>query len=93
LNYGARYASSTLRFPRETYVNNYDQIYPRKRGKSLIHDLRAAWGLDNGVEVYLGINNVLDEDPPRGASESQSLDRGYFDPIGRFFYSGVQVRL
>jgi outer membrane receptor protein involved in Fe transport len=62
------------------------------------HDLRVAFAFKEGSEVYLGINNVLDKDPPffaTGASGTQALDTipAYFDVFGRQIFGGVRVKL
>lgn len=71
---------------------------PNSTGAELIHDLQARYRLDIGgdgssVEVYLGVNNVFDDEPPamsrlgNGASNS-----ALYDPIGRYVYGGLRAR-
>ena len=63
------------------------------------HDLSAAYDVTEQVNVYFGINNVLDEDPEILAQGSNYGGTGIntngnaYDVIGRRYYAGVRVDL
>jgi iron complex outermembrane receptor protein len=48
-----------------------------------VHDIQSSYNFDNGIEVYLGVNNLANREP----------DRTYLNtPIGgkgRYFYAGL----
>ena len=46
---------------------------------------------DSGVEVYLGVDNVFDKNPPVNYFGSD-LGSAYYDNIGRFMYMGVNYK-
>ena len=48
-----------------------------------IHDLYARYTLDNGLSMYVGVNNLTDEQPDIGMT--------YYpvSAVGRFFYAGL----
>jgi iron complex outermembrane receptor protein len=64
------------------------------------HDLRAAYDVNDNINVYFGIQNVLDEEPPRlltqfsnyGSTGINTAPEAY-DVIGRRYYAGVSVDL
>ncbi|MEP7242184.1 MAG: TonB-dependent receptor [Gammaproteobacteria bacterium] len=61
------------------------------------HDLRVSYNFGEGSELYAGVNNVFDKDPPffaSGSSGTQALDTipGYYDVFGRSYYGGVRVK-
>ncbi|MFT6645186.1 MAG: iron complex outermembrane receptor protein, partial [Patiriisocius sp.] len=63
------------------------------------HDLSAAYDVTEQVNVYFGINNVLDEDPEILAQGSNYGSPGIntngnaYDVIGRRYYAGIRVDL
>lgn len=69
-------------------------------GAQFYHDiqLRQRIGDNNQFEFYLGVDNLLDNDPPFLPSGFASSITGAetaadtYDPFGRRFYAGVQVR-
>jgi outer membrane receptor protein involved in Fe transport len=65
----------------------------------LFHNLRFGVELPLEVEgeVYAGVTNLLDEEPPlfcSGCSGTQALDTipGYYDVFGRSYFMGVRVK-
>jgi outer membrane receptor protein involved in Fe transport len=59
------------------------------------HALRFGYNLREGSEVYVGVTNLFDRDPPllcSGCSGTQALDTipGYYDVFGRSWYAGVR---
>ncbi|MES3025131.1 MAG: TonB-dependent receptor [Pseudomonadota bacterium] len=68
-------------------------------GKKIYHDAQLSYNLRKNVELYLGIDNLLDTDPPPIITGLPSnvtgaeTDAGTYDAIGRRFYFGVRVSL
>lgn len=72
----ARYTSDEV--SRQPDISDYletDALY--------VHDIQSSYNFDNGIEVYLGVNNLANREP----------DRTYLNtPIGgkgRYFYAGL----
>jgi outer membrane receptor protein involved in Fe transport len=61
------------------------------------HDLRGGYDFSENVNVYFGINNVLDEDPPvlgqatNYGATGINTDPVAYDVIGRRYYAGISV--
>lgn len=61
-------------------------------------DLQTSYQLNDVVEVYGGIDNAFDKEPPRilsgvaGSDTGTETDAGTYDPIGREFYVGIRAR-
>lgn len=61
------------------------------------HNLRFGYQIDKMAEVYAGITNVADKQPPffaSGSSGTQALDTvpGYYDVFGRSFFVGAKLK-
>ncbi len=56
-------------------------------------DLAANYKISNKIEVSLGVNNILDKEPPLGAGMSPNDFGpgffGFYDPYGRFIHSSI----
>ena len=55
---------------------------------------RFSWGPAEDVEIYLGINNVLDNDPPvipLDFISNLATNAGIYDVVGRSYYAGVRM--
>jgi outer membrane receptor protein involved in Fe transport len=60
-------------------------------------DLAAVWDVSDAVTVRLGVNNLLDEDPPLwrwgvGVFNGNTFP-GNYDALGRYWFTGLSVRL
>jgi outer membrane receptor protein involved in Fe transport len=44
-----------------------------------------------GLEFYVGVDNVFDEDPPRFPGANGSGNNVLFNPVGRFFKGGIRA--
>ena len=60
-------------------------------------DLTALLTISEQLEIYAGINNVFDEDPPQIGGEAvgstfSGTNQGVYDAIGRATYLGVRTR-
>ncbi|MBR7620533.1 TonB-dependent receptor [Phenylobacterium sp. 20VBR1] len=61
------------------------------------HDVQARYSFNDAVEVYGGVSNLLDKDPPffaSGTAGTQALDTipAYYDIFGRQAYVGFKLR-
>jgi outer membrane receptor protein involved in Fe transport len=59
-------------------------------------DLAFNWKLTDGLQLTLGVNNILDEEPPLG-SGLDPIDYGVgfwgaYDAYGRYLFSGIQFQ-
>jgi outer membrane receptor protein involved in Fe transport len=61
-------------------------------------DLQFTWNPTETYQVFLGANNILDEEPPLvisglpGDSTGTETDAGTYDAIGRRYYAGVRIK-
>jgi outer membrane receptor protein involved in Fe transport len=60
------------------------------------HDLRADFDIDGGgkknINVYVGVDNVLDKGVPQGAATATGAGSAIYSFRGRSFYAGARVR-
>lgn len=55
--------------------------------------LNGSWAVNDTLEIFGGVDNLLDKDPPRYASGFQyQTDPSTYDVIGRYFYIGARAR-
>lgn len=55
--------------------------------------LSGAWQVNDTIELFGGVDNLFDKDPPRYASGFQfQTDPSTYDVIGRYFYIGARAR-
>ena len=90
-NWTMRYIGSA-----EMAVGSRDAGFP-DIGAKTYHSLRLGYAFKEGSEVYVGANNLFDEDPPlfcSGCSGTQALDTipGYYDVFGLSYYAGMRYR-
>lgn len=77
--------------PFSSSLNSIDSIF--------YHDLQASYDVTDTINVYFGINNLLDEEPPLLTQGTQYGSTGIntapeaYDVIGRRYYAGVSVEL
>jgi outer membrane receptor protein involved in Fe transport len=56
-------------------------------------DLAASYTFRSGVKLTLGVNNILDEEPPLLPGPNDNFDINLYanyDPLGRYVFSSVQ---
>ncbi|MGH8081036.1 MAG: TonB-dependent receptor domain-containing protein [Lysobacter sp.] len=76
----------------DTYKADPYFISPGKVGSGVIHDVRVAYTFGkSGWDVYGGITNVFDSDPPL-AMYGDSFGSGVYDTIGRAYYMGFNYK-
>ncbi|RDI97247.1 TonB-dependent receptor [Dyella solisilvae] len=87
-NWNMRYFSSMLRVSNESYQSNPTQTMPVKAGTGFFNDARVSYAIANsGWQVYGGITNVFDRDPPVNLFGT-GFGSGLYDAIGRAYYAG-----
>lgn len=56
-------------------------------------DLAGRYAFGEKFEVYVGVNNVLDEEPPLIRNQLNNTDVHTYELLGRYFYTGLRLRL
>ena len=57
------------------------------------HDINARWGVNDTLEVFGGIKNLGDEEPPVfDNAQDGNTDPNSYDVLGRYFYVGAKLR-
>ena len=56
-------------------------------------DLSGVWDITDYISVRIGINNLLDEDPPITSFGSGNTIPEAYDALGRYFFTGFTARL
>jgi iron complex outermembrane receptor protein len=55
-------------------------------------DLAAVWGPTENLTLRMGINNLLDEDPPICPCGSGNTIPESFDALGQYIFAGINFR-
>lgn len=56
-------------------------------------DLAGTWNVTDSISLRLGINNLLDEDPPLATCCGGNTVAGVYDALGRYWFAGMNLRL
>jgi outer membrane receptor protein involved in Fe transport len=56
-------------------------------------DLAGTWNVTDSISLRLGINNLMDEDPPLATCCGGNTVAGVYDALGRYWFAGMNVRL
>ena len=56
-------------------------------------DLAGLWDVTDSIRLRLGVNNVMDEDPPLAPFGSGNTIPETYDALGRYWFAGVNFRL
>jgi outer membrane receptor protein involved in Fe transport len=87
-----RYIDGNLRVDRDSFQTSPGQANPIANGSWTYHDFQFGYNFAEAkLDVYLGIDNAFDKDPPIlyfGNNASQ----GRYDNIGRFLYLGATYK-
>ncbi|MGO1069851.1 TonB-dependent receptor domain-containing protein [Lysobacter sp. CA199] len=76
----------------DTYKADPYFIAPGKAGSGVVHDVRVGYTFGKtGWDVYGGITNVFDSDPPL-AMYGDTFGSGVYDAIGRAYYLGFNYK-
>lgn len=86
------YVDGNLRVRPSSYQSNPGSISPIHNGSHTYHNLQAGYTFaDSGLDVYIGVDNAFDKDPPInyfGADVGGAL----YDNIGRYMYIGATYK-
>lgn len=83
---------------RWSYIDSVvdDSAGPRDIGKIDAYNyfyLNGSWAVNDTLELFGGVDNLFDKEPPRYASGFQyQTDPSTYDVIGRYFYVGARAR-
>lgn len=68
--------------------------YHRQVPSYLLHSAQIRHSFDEQLELYLGLNNLLDKEPPRRPDiyAGQGVAGSFYDTIGRFAYLGARYQ-
>ncbi|HKT28267.1 TonB-dependent receptor domain-containing protein [Dyella sp.] len=96
-NWRARYFSPMLRVSNESYASDPIQINPIWAGNGFFNDLSVSYkvknaeGKNTGLEIYGGINNIADRNPPVNLFGT-GFGSALYDAIGRSYYAGFNYK-
>lgn len=92
VSWDMNYIHHNLRVTPDSYQTNPGQIAPIWNGSYTYHNMQVGYKFkDTGLDVYLGVDNVFDKDPPInyfGADIGSAL----YDNIGRYMYLGASYK-
>ena len=73
-------------------AENNEGDYVRTLDSATYFDFYGSYGVTEQFTVYLGIDNLLDEEPPISVDGfNDNTDVRTFDTIGRYFYAGFKT--
>ncbi len=67
-------------------------------GAFVLHDFRVGFDIMEGANLFLGVNNIMDEDAPiilsgvPGNTTGTDTNASVYDPIGRTYYGGFRMK-
>lgn len=86
------YVDGNLRVTPSSYASNPGSASPIRNGSYTYHNFQLGYQFPGDkIDVYLGIDNAFDKDPPRnyfGADVGHSM----YDNVGRYFYMGASYK-
>ena len=86
------YVDGNLRVTPESYNSNPGSASPIRNGSYTYHNFQFGYQFPGSkIDVYLGIDNAFDKDPPRNYFGSD-FTSALYDNVGRFFYLGTTVK-
>ncbi len=74
---------------RNTFSSEFQS--PSKIPAQWYHDMQMNYQWTNHVNMYFGIDNILDDDPPFHPNTFQG--NGLYSIVGRYFYAGIRIDL
>jgi iron complex outermembrane recepter protein len=88
-----RYFSPMLRVGnQESYHSNPLQTTPIRAGAGFFNDVRASYTIkDSGLQIYAGITNVFDRNPPVNLFGT-GFGSALYDTLGRSYYAGFNYK-
>jgi iron complex outermembrane recepter protein len=91
VSWETRYLEDQLLVSRESFVQSPDQVVPIRAGKVAYSDAQLRYKFNDHAEIYGGIDNLLDKNPPAYLTGS-GADSAVYDNIGRFGYLGLNYK-
>jgi len=89
------FAQLTYRSETEAYLDNTSFTEDLNTMDAVTYvDIRASYQINDAVNVYVGSNNLLDQQPDilvRGASIGTNTEPRAYDVIGRTIFAGVKL--
>lgn len=86
------YVDGNLRVTPASYSSNPGSQSPIANGSWTYHNMQLGYKFpNNGLDLYLGIDNVFDKDPPLNYFGSD-VGSALYDNIGRFVYVGATYK-
>mgnify|MGYP003571973991 FL=1 len=77
------------------YTGTTDQIANKNLGAQNYFDLNAVFRFMDTHDVVIGVNNIMDEEPPllgNTLSANGNTIVGFYEALGRYFYADVTLR-
>jgi outer membrane receptor protein involved in Fe transport len=65
---------------------------PSRTYVDMLATLRLSTAWTESLEIYAGVDNVFNVDPPRFPGANGSGNNVLFNPVGRFFKGGIRAR-
>lgn len=91
LSLRTRYVDSQILVSNEQYATNPDLQDPIRVSWMTFTDARVGYKATERLNVYLGVRNLFDREPPYNLYGT-GLGSAQYDNVGRFFYTGVNYR-
>ncbi|MFC3550771.1 TonB-dependent receptor domain-containing protein [Lysobacter cavernae] len=91
VSWNSRYVSDGLRVTNASFKANPTSTTPIKAGSGVFHDVRGAYRFGEGWEVYAGVTNLFDSDPPVNLFGT-GFGSALYDAIGRAYYVGANYK-
>ena len=91
LNWEARFIDEGSYYSFESLENNPDRRDVIIADSTFYHDANINYAASNGLEAYIGVDNVFDENPPVSQAGTSAPEfGGGYDNIGTFWYAGLR---
>ncbi|QJE74049.1 TonB-dependent receptor [Aerophototrophica crusticola] len=87
----------TVRYFSGANIDNTSEFEDNRLPQLAYHDVQARYTVADKYQLYFGVNNLLDRNPPVIGTPFPANITGtetaadVYDPIGRFFYAGVRA--
>lgn len=94
IGWKSRFVSRSVRFNRDPERDGAEALSPSQIEPVWYHDVIVRWKLPSrfeAFELYGGVNNVFDEEPPLGVVQGLG-DDGIYDLNGRYAFVGLKAR-
>lgn len=87
------YVDGNLRVSPASYASNPGQASPIRNGSYTYHNFQVGYAFPGKkIDVYLGVDNAFDKDPPANYFGSD-VGSAMYDNVGRYMYMGITYKL